>query len=222
MTRTIPALGDRVGSVHAGRAYWAVAASWVRPDGPPGGRAVNQPRAYASASDPELMTWSAGGDTRAFDAVVVRHGPLALRIARRLVDDAVAAEDIVQEAMVRLWSQAARFDASRALLTTWLYRIVANLAIDHRRRRRPMSLPENFDVVDPAFGAEEALERAEDHASLDAAMAALPPRHHTVVALVYEEGMSGAEAARLLRISAKAVERLLARARTTMRAEIGR
>lgn len=168
------------------------------------------------------MAWSAGGDKRAFDAVVVRHGPLALRVARRLVDDAVAAEDIVQEAMVRVWQQAARFDGSRGLLTTWLYRIVANLAIDHRRRRRPMSLPEDYEVADPAPGAEAVLARQEDDASLDAAMAALPPRHRMVMAMVYEEGLSGAETGRLLGLSAKAVERLLARARATLRSEIGR
>ncbi len=183
---------------------------------------MNAPRAYASATDPELMAWSAAGDARAFDTVVVRHGPMALRVARRLVDDAVAAEDIVQEAMVRLWSQAARFDARRALLTTWLYRIVSNLAIDHRRRRRPVALPDDFDVADTAPGAEVMLEQAEDHASLDAAMAALPPRHRMAIALVYEEGLSGAETARVLGLSAKAVERLLARARATLRAEIRR
>ena len=215
-------LGDRVGSVNAGRAYWDVAASRLRPTRPPGGRALNTPRVYASATDPELMAWSASGDARAFDAIVTRHGPLALRIARRLVDDAVAAEDLVQEAMVRVWQQAERFDSGRALLTTWLYRIVTNLAIDYRRRRRPVSLPEDFDMPDPAPGAEAMLEMAEDHASIDAAMAALPPRYRMVVALVYEEGLSGAETARLLGLSAKAVERLLARARATLRSEIRR
>lgn len=207
--------------MHAGQACWDVAASLLS-NRPPSRRAVTAPRPYGSATDSELMAWSAGGDKRAFDAVVVRHGPLALRVARRLVDDAVAAEDIVQEAMVRVWQQAARFDGSRALLTTWLYRIVANLAIDHRRRRRPMSLPEDYEVADPAFGAEAVLARQEDDASLDAAMAALPPRHRMVMAMVYEEGLSGAETGRLLGLSAKAVERLLARARATLRSEIGR
>lgn len=211
-----------MGVVQAGQVSSIVAASSPPADRPLRDRAVSAPRRYLSADDVELMAWSADGDPRAFDEIVVRHGPMALRVARRLVDDAVAAEDIVQEAMLRVWQQATRFDRERGRLTTWLYRIVANLAIDQRRRRRSSPLPDDFDVPDPAPGAEAALVVTENQAALDAAMATLPPRVRMTIAFVYEEGLSGAETARLLGLSAKAVERMLARARASLRAELRR
>ena len=206
----------RMGWGNAGETWRDMAAA-LHPGGLAGARTVRQARGYATATDPELMAWSAQGDGRAFDQVVVRHGPLALRVARRLTADPVAAEDIVQEAFVRAWSQAGRFDGERARLSTWLYRIVTNLAIDHRRRRQPVSLPETFDMADPSEDAEARLAAGEAQRLLAAGLAQLPPRHRVAVALVYEEGLSGAQTARLLGVSTKAVERLLARARSRLR-----
>ena len=163
--------------------------------------------------DGELLSRSARGDRRAFDEIVLRHGPFALRVAMRLVRDRQVAEDIAQEAMVRAWSQSGQFDPERARFTTWLYRIVMNLSIDHRRRVHLEPMPENFDPVDPSAGADEMLEGMERHAALSSAIQELPIRQKAALTLVYDEGMSGTDAGRALGVSAKAVERLLARAR---------
>ena len=179
--------------------------------------AMDSPRFYGEASDPELLHWSASGDTRAFGEVVTRHGPFALRVAARLVADTHAAEDLVQEAMVRAWSQAAHFDPRRARFATWLYRIVVNLCIDYRRRVRPEPLPDNFDPVDTAPAADEAMAASQRRAALAGALGDLPVRQRAAMTLVYDEGLSGAEAAQILGVSTKAVERLLARARGTLR-----
>ena len=173
--------------------------------------------AYADATDEELMAWSSGGDTRAFDEIVVRYGPFALRVARRLLLDRTLAQDIAQEAMVRVWTQSARFNARRARVTTWLYRIVVNLCIDQRRRLRPESFPEGFDAIDPAASVSEELEARERSQALLAALDELSVRQRAAITLVYDEGLSGAETARVLGLSAKAVERLLARARALLR-----
>ena len=175
------------------------------------------PKAYGEAPDATLVCWSASGDRRAFDEIVVRHGPFALRVASRLIPDKRAVEDVVQEAMVRAWSQASQFDAERARFTTWLYRIVVNLCIDHRRRLQPQSLPEDFDPADPALGAAELMEVSERDATLARELRKLPARQRAAMTLVYDEGLSGVEAARVLGLSAKAVERLLARARACLR-----
>jgi RNA polymerase sigma-70 factor (ECF subfamily) len=167
--------------------------------------------------DAELLTRSAGGDRRAFDRIVARYGPLALRLAARIAPDRHSAEDIAQEAMVRIWHRAADFDARRARFTTWLYRIVVNLCIDLRRRPKPLPLPENFDMPDPAMGAEQALERDERRAGLARALDELTPGQRAALTLVYDEGLSGAEAAEALGVTTKAVERLLARARAQLR-----
>jgi RNA polymerase sigma-70 factor (ECF subfamily) len=148
---------------------------------------------------------------------VVRHGPFALRVAVRLIGDNAAAEDVVQEAMMRAWTQVAKFDPRIARFTTWLYRIVVNLCIDHRRRKRPDAIPEGFDQIDPAASVDEIMKAQERRAAFAAAFKGLPARQQAVMTLVYDEGMSGAEAARVLGLSAKAVERLLARARADLR-----
>lgn len=179
--------------------------------------AMIEPRAYESAPDEDLISWSAKGDRRAFDVIVCRHGRFALRVAMRLIPHAPTAEDVVQEAMVRAWTQAGHFDARRARFTTWLYRIVVNLCIDHRRRVQPDPMPEGFDIPDPAASAEEQIEAAERQRTLIQAMQALPERQRAAMTLVYDEGLSGAEAGRVLGLSAKAIERLLARARLALR-----
>jgi RNA polymerase sigma-70 factor (ECF subfamily) len=178
---------------------------------------MSTPRDYALAQDADLVSWSADGDRRAFDQIVTRHGPLALRVALRLIPNAPAAEDVVQEAMLRAWAQARRFDPQRARFTTWLYRIVVNQCIDQRRRVQPEPLPDDFEPPDGAAGADEMLAAHERQAVLTKALRDLPLRQRAAMALVYDEGLSGAEAARILGLSAKAVERLLARARATLR-----
>jgi RNA polymerase sigma-70 factor (ECF subfamily) len=181
------------------------------------GESVASPKAYGDAPDAVLVGWSAKGDRRAFDEIVIRHGPFALRVASRLIPDRRAAEDVVQEAMVRAWSQAAQFDAGRARFTTWLYRIIVNLCIDQRRRVQPEPIPEHFDPADPAAGVVEIIEAVEREATLARELARLPVRQRAAMTLVYDEGLSGAEAGRVLGLSAKAVERLLARARAYLR-----
>jgi RNA polymerase sigma-70 factor, ECF subfamily len=207
-----------MGSEYAERTW--PAAGWVMLALGAAGRdrlVMSGPRAYGDASDAELVSWPATGDRRSFDEIVIRHGPFALRVALRLIPDPVVAEDVVQEAMVRAWSQARHFDPSRGRFTTWLYRIVVNGCIDCRRRTQLSPMPDNFDTVDPAVSADEMMETNERQMALAKALKELPVRQRAAIALVYDEGMSGAEAARVLGLSAKAVERLLARARTYLR-----
>ena len=174
-------------------------------------------RAYGDALDRELIDWSAAGDRRAFDEVATRYGPFALRVAFRLLPDRLVAEDVVQEAMMRAWSQSRHFDPVRARFRTWLYRIVVNLSIDQRRQVQPARIPDHFDLADPAAGADEMVATNERDAALAAALRELPVSQRAAMTLVYDEGISGAEAARVLGLSAKAVERLLARGRAYLR-----
>ena len=171
-------------------------------------------------TDEHLVARSAGGDRTAFDELVVRYGPYALRVAARLLRDTALAEDVAQEAFVRCWSQIHRFESRQARFTTWLYRIVVNLCIDNKRRREPEPLPADFDVVDAGATAEEMMESNERATILAQALKDLPLRQRAALTLIYDEGLSGAEAARVLGSSVKAVERLLARARSYLRARL--
>ena len=172
---------------------------------------------YAGAPDDELMAMAAGGDRLAFDALVGRHGSFALRAAARLSGDRVAAQDIAQNALVRAWAGASGYDPRRASLRTWLYRIVMNLCIDYRRQARPQQLPASLDLVDSAVSGHDLLEELERLANLDRAMRELPSRQRAALDLVYEQGLSAEAAGGALGTSRKAIERLLARARDSLR-----
>jgi RNA polymerase sigma-70 factor, ECF subfamily len=173
--------------------------------------------ADADVPDAGLLTLAAGGDRGAFDELVRRHGAFALRVAARLAGNPAAAEDLVQEALMRAWRQAARFDPRRGRFTTWLYRILVNLCLDERRRPAAEPLPADFDPPDPAGGADMPLAADQSERALLLSLQQLPPRQRAAITLVYDEGLSGAEAARILGTSLKALERLLARARAAIR-----
>ena len=173
-----------------------------------------------AASDAELMRWAAAGDRAAFGLLVERHGERALRIALRVLGDSAEAEEVAQDAFLRAWQAAANFDPDRARFTTWLHRITLNLAIDRTRRRG--RAPEAGEAAlselsDPGPGPEASAAAAQERAALEAALALLPARQRAAIALAYEEGLSGAEAAAALDVSERALEGLLRRARLMLR-----
>jgi RNA polymerase sigma-70 factor (ECF subfamily) len=172
------------------------------------------------STDAELMGWAASGDRAAFEVLVGRHGERTLRLALRVLGDPAEAEEVAQEAFLRAWQAAAGFDPARAQFTTWLHRITLNLAIDRTRRRAVA--PEAgasalAALADPAPGPEAAAAAAQDRAALAAALAQLPARQRAAIALAYEDGLSGAEAAATLNVSERALEGLLRRARLMLR-----
>lgn len=181
-------------------------------------------QAREECGDAELMQAAAGGDRRSFGVLVGRHGARALRVALRVLGDTAEAEEVAQEAFLRAWNAAASFDADRARFTTWLHRIVLNLAIDRARRRAQASftgLAEAAAVTDPQPGPEAAALATAARAALAAALASLPPRQRAAIALAYEQELSGAESAAAMGISERALEGLLRRARQFLRERLG-
>lgn len=161
-----------------------------------------------------LIVRVAGGDARAFTALVGQlHGSM-LRIATRVLGDRTEAEDALQAALTRLWTEAARFDPARGSVEGWFRRILVNQCLDRRRRFRIIAPIEAAaavpsDLPDP-FEASVANARAR---RVDAAMASLNPRQRAAITLFHGEGASMAEIAATLDTTPKAVEGLLARSR---------
>jgi RNA polymerase sigma-70 factor, ECF subfamily len=170
-----------------------------------------------AGDDLQLITDAARGDNVAFDRLVIRHGPFALRVARRILRDHALAEEVVQEAFVRAWQHAASYQPRRGLVTTWLYRIVFNLCMDRARSIRLSPIPEGYDAVDPATSADMGLEAREQSRMVSNALGELVPRQRAAITLVYYEELPASEAGRILGVTPKAVERLLARARAQLR-----
>jgi len=172
-----------------------------------------------SADDWSLMARTGEGDRVAFRLLLERHGPASLRLATRCLGTAGQAEDIVQEAFLRVWREAPRW-RPQARLSTWLYRVVVNLCTDQLRKPRSESLDLVPEPPDEREDAETALHGRQVGALVERTLAGLPERQRQAVALCYYEGMTAAEAAEVLDLSPSAVEALLHRARRSLREEL--
>lgn len=164
--------------------------------------------------DAVLLRRYATGDPQAARALAGRLLPRALGYAARLLGDRAEAEDVAQEAMLRLWKVAPDWREGEAQVSTWLYRVVTNLCIDRRRaqgRRGAVPLDEVADPADEAPGALSGMIAADRVAALSAALAALPSRQRQAVVLRHIEGLSNTEIGQVMDLGVEAVESLTAR-----------
>jgi len=167
-------------------------------------------------SDEALMARIARGDQQAFRTLAGRHLPAMLGLARRILGNASDAEDVAQEAMLRVWTHAPRWQPLAAF-RTWLTRVVVNLCLDRKRRAPWVALEAAGEIVDPAPGASEQAERDERERMVAAAIAGLPARQRAAIVLTYGDGMSNAQVAEILDTSVSAVETLLVRGKQNLR-----
>jgi RNA polymerase sigma-70 factor (ECF subfamily) len=180
----------------------------------------------APAGDAVLAARLAARDSAALRDVIAMHGGVLHRIAYRMIGDAHEAEDIVQEALLRLWDQASTITARHPVgsqaagalrLGGWLSRVVTNLAIDRLRRVRRLSDGEVPDSEDDGPLADELIEAEQRDGSARALIAALPDRQRAAIVLTYYEELSNADAAEALDMNIKAFESLLLRARAALK-----
>ncbi len=172
--------------------------------------------------DEALLVLYANGDPGAARNLSGRLVPRALGYATRLLaGDRAEAEDVVQEAMLRLWRVAPDWRPGEARVSTWVYRVVTNLCTDRRRtrmRRRDGTLEDAPEVADATPGAEAQLIAADRAAALEAALAQLPDRQRQAVVLRHIEGLSNPEIAVVLDLGVEAVESLTARGKRALSA----
>ena len=154
----------------------------------------------------------ARGDLDALGELVVRHRSAAWSVAYRYVGDADEAEDLVQEAFLRILDAAGRYRPT-ASFRTYLYRVLTRLCIDHTRKKRPLFTDRLPDAAAPGPSQSERIAHRELDVAVRAALDALPPKYRMVIVLRYFEGLDGAAIAKATETTPKAVERLLARAR---------
>ena len=170
-------------------------------------------------SDEALMVRIARGDEPAFRVLARRHLPVMLGLARRILGNAADAEDVAQEAMLRVWTHAPRWQPL-ALFRTWLTRVVVNLCLDRKRRAPWVELEAAGEIVDPTPSAGEQAETGERDRMVAAAIAELPARQRAAIVLTYGDGMSNAQVAEILDTSVSAVETLLVRGKQNLRRKL--
>lgn len=176
-----------------------------------------EPDPFAGAPDAALLVAFANGDGKAVRVLTARLLPRVLGQATRMLGSRAEAEDVAQEAMLRLWKIAPDWRQGEAQVTTWLYRVVANLCTDRLRSRRG-GVP--FDQVpEPQDESPSVAARMQDDRRMQAlaqGLAALPERQAQAVALRHLEGLSNPEIAQIMDISVRSVESLTARGKRAL------
>jgi len=155
-------------------------------------------------SDPDLVQALAAGDVDAVRVLYARYGRLAYSLAVRILGDPGRAEEVVQDAFVRVWRRAASFDAGRGSLRTWLLTVVRNRAVDYLRgTAREWDELELLGEVraegegsDPWREVSQSLERA----AVRDALAVLPLEQRQAVELAYFGGYSQQEISRMVNV----------------------
>lgn len=171
--------------------------------------------------DTALVERVGAGDAAAARLLVRAKLPRVTALATRLLGDRSEAEDVAQDAFVRVWRHAPRWRPEGARFDTWLHTVVLNLCRDRLRRRAGRRHePLGPDPVDPAPSALAGLEEDERGRAVAAAIAALPERQREAIVLVHYQDLPGAAAAAALGVSVDALESLLARGRRALRARL--
>jgi RNA polymerase sigma-70 factor (ECF subfamily) len=172
------------------------------------------------SEDGQLLARLTRGDPVAFRMVVDRHLPLVLGVARRMLRDEAEAEDVAQDAMLRLWRNASGLELGPGGFKPWLRRVVRNLCIDRVRAARHLAVVEDVpEEVEPARQLDGLVDK-DLSKRVDDALKALPERQRLALTLFHFEGLSQNEVGTTLGISDEAVESLLARGRRSLKAAL--
>ncbi len=191
-----------------------------------------------SISDPPseelvLVRAAKGGDDKAFGELVKRYDRNVFRIAQHITQNREDAEDVVQDAFLKAYTNLQQFQ-EQSKFYTWLVRIAVNEALMKLRRRRPermVSLDEDIkteddsvprEVADWAPNPEQNYNQAELKEILSRTIQGLPPGFRTVFILRDVEGLSTEETAEALELSIPAVKSRLLRARLQLRERLNR
>jgi RNA polymerase sigma-70 factor (ECF subfamily) len=177
---------------------------------------------WSDKEDHELLGLIQEGSGEAFAVLVERHTERFYRLAYRYLQNKEAAEDMVQEAFLKLWENPLLWQPERnSKFTTWFYRIVVNSCLDLRKKKKPEALDDHTLLIDEREPVDEAMIRAQEQQALEREIAALPERQRTALNLCFGEGLSNQEAADVMGLRLKALQSLIMRAKTTLKARMG-
>ncbi len=166
--------------------------------------------------DAELLMRFSKGDRAAAMALTSRLAPIVFAQAFRMLGDRAEAEDVTQESLLRLWKAASGLDATRAKITTWLYRVTSNLCIDCLRKSNRNSGDEVPEVADETPGIDLKLQATARAQALQHALQTLPDRQRQAMILRHIEDLSNPEISDIMEISVEAVESLVSRGKRAL------
>jgi RNA polymerase sigma-70 factor (ECF subfamily) len=168
------------------------------------------------SADTDLISRAAGGDPSAFQALVERHRSMVYRVAYQFAGNHHDAEDIAQEVFIKVYRSLDSFRQD-AQVTSWMYRIVMNACIDHRRRQRPaIAAPFGEEAEQRMLNTPEDTPGPEDRAYagelgqvLESEIGRLPNGQRIVFVMRHHQGMKLCEIAEALGLAEGTVKRQL-------------
>ena len=179
--------------------------------------------------DLELMLRVRGGDAESFELLLRRHRTPLVNYFCRMVRDPALAEDLAQEAFLRVYQARHRYEAE-ARFTTWLYRIATNLALNAIRDRKPVvsvdmptgreGEPASSRLADSRPSVEQRMIESDRQRLIRQAIEALPGNQRAAVILHKYQEVDYQQIARVLGVSVSAVKSLLFRAYESLRVRL--
>ena len=171
---------------------------------------------YEQSGDNSLMALIAQGDKKAFTELMRRYLPVVLNFNKQYLPQ--EAEDICQEAFIRLWNKAPDWRDHGISPKAWLLRVSYNLCIDELRKHKTETL-DNLDaqLADSSHAGERLLAAQTDLDQQLQALQALPERQRSAILLCAISDLSNKDAAAVLNISVDALESLLSRGRRALK-----
>lgn len=175
-------------------------------------------QAAAIRADGVLMRAVANGDSEAFARLICAEAPRLTRFAAGMLSSVAEAEEVVQEALIRLWKDAGDWEP-RARIGTFLHQAAYRLSIDRLRRRRPHVDIDTLEdhLEDSGSTPESGLVRADDVRRVHEALDRLPERQRAAILLAHFQELGQSDAAAAMALSEHAYELLLARGRRRLR-----
>jgi len=157
----------------------------------------------------------------AFAEIVNRHSKRFYNIAYRFIFNKDDAEDIVQEALIKLWEKRLSWNPNKeAKFTTWFYKVLLNLCIDHNKKKNPVPLSEEMPLIDKQQGHESVMQEKQKQVMLERFIQELPERQQLALNLCFYEGISNQEAAEIIGVNLKALQSLIMRAKMTLKEKV--
>lgn len=161
------------------------------------------------------------GDHQAFALLVKRHTDKFYGLAWRLLGNDAEADDVVQDAFLKLWAQPDLFKIDGgAKFTTWFYRVVSNMALDKLRGRKRWGGEVPEEMADSGKLSDQGYEEKEMQTQIEQSINALPERQKLALNLCFYQDVSVQDAAGIIGVGEKAVELLLMRAKTGLRNDL--
>jgi RNA polymerase sigma-70 factor (ECF subfamily) len=196
--------------------------------GAAGPRVSSADAAHATARDAHalngLLMRTALGDQAAFRLLYDGTSGRLFAICLRIVQDRGVAEDVLQEAYVRIWERARQFDPARGSALGWIIGIARNYAIDVIRSRGREAIPQEMDLEAPDLAAQGGIEATADLGTVGRCLAGLEEGPRRAIVLAYRYGLSHEELATALNVPLGTVKTWVSRglARLRMRLDAHR